>query len=65
MMFPVCGGKWRLRKEPSHTIRRALGIRIIFGVLSSHEHDLNYTYTLTRWNATVVTLPPEATVIPN
>jgi hypothetical protein len=34
-------------------------------VLSSHEHDLNYTYTLTRWNATVVTLPPEATVIPN
>jgi hypothetical protein len=34
-------------------------------LLSSHEHDLNYTYTLTRWNATVVTLPPEAQVTPN
>jgi hypothetical protein len=34
-------------------------------LLRSHEHDLNYTYTLTRWNAAVVTLPLEATVMPN
>jgi hypothetical protein len=34
-------------------------------VVTSLEHDLHYTYTLTRWNATVVTLPPEAKVIPN
>jgi hypothetical protein len=33
--------------------------------VNSHEHDLNYTYTLSRWNATVVTLPAEARVVPN
>jgi hypothetical protein len=34
-------------------------------LVSTLEHDLHYTYTLTRWNATVVTLPPEAKVITN
>lgn len=34
-------------------------------VVNSLEHDLHYTYTLTRWNATVVNLPPEAKIIPN
>ncbi len=34
-------------------------------VVTTLEHDLHYTYTLTRWNATVVNLPPEARVIPN
>ena len=34
-------------------------------VVNSLEHDLHYTYTLSRWDATVVTLPPEAKVIPN
>jgi hypothetical protein len=34
-------------------------------VVTSLERDLHYTYTLSRWNATVVTLPPEARVIPN
>lgn len=30
----------------------------------SHEHDLNYVYTLNHWNATTVILPPDATVRP-
>jgi hypothetical protein len=34
-------------------------------VVNSLEHDLHYTYTLSRWNATVVTLPPEAKVMAN
>jgi hypothetical protein len=34
-------------------------------LVTTVEHDLHYTYTLSRWNATVVTLPPEAKVIPN
>jgi hypothetical protein len=34
-------------------------------VVTTLEHDLHYTYTLSRWNATVVTLPPEAKVVPN
>jgi hypothetical protein len=27
-------------------------------LVTTVEHDLHYTYTLSRWNATVVTLPP-------
>jgi hypothetical protein len=34
-------------------------------LVTTLEHDLHYTYTLTRWNATIVSLPPEATVITN
>jgi hypothetical protein len=34
-------------------------------LVTTLEHDLHYTYTLSRWNATVVTLPPEAKVVPN
>jgi hypothetical protein len=33
--------------------------------VTSLERDLHYTYTLSRWNATVVALPAEATVVPN
>jgi hypothetical protein len=28
-------------------------------VVRSHEHDMNYVYTLNRWNATTVSLPPD------
>jgi len=34
-------------------------------LVNSLEHDLHYTYTLSRWNATVVTLPPDAMVTSN
>ena len=34
-------------------------------LVNSLEHDLHYMYTLSKWNATVITLPPEAKVIPN
>jgi hypothetical protein len=34
-------------------------------LVNSLEHDLHYTYWLSRWNATVITLPPKARVIPN
>jgi hypothetical protein len=34
-------------------------------LVRSHEHDLNYVYTMSRWNATAITLPFGATVKPN
>ena len=34
-------------------------------LVNSLEHDLHYTYTLSRWNATVVTLPPDAMLSSN
>jgi hypothetical protein len=34
-------------------------------LVNSLEHDLHYTYTLSRWNATAVSLPLEARVTPN
>jgi hypothetical protein len=31
----------------------------------SHEHDMNYVYTLNHWNATTVSLPPDIIIRDN
>jgi hypothetical protein len=34
-------------------------------VVRSREHNLNYVYTLTKWNVTAVVLPAEAKIVAN